>query len=134
MNIAARKKFINDAGIWLESETHGGEDVSVHATGPMSHLIRGVHEQTFIAHLMMYAACIGERLPTSVALLPKCILCMQKQYFCGALIFVLLVAGPNKDHCNEPWVDPGCSGSGEMSLALSSVILSLSVCVSNLIS
>ena len=43
----------------LESETHGGEDVQIFASGPMSHLFTGVHEQTFIAHGMGYAACIG---------------------------------------------------------------------------
>lgn len=44
----------------LSSETHGGEDVQIFASGPMSHLFTGTHEQTFIAHGMAYAACIGE--------------------------------------------------------------------------
>lgn len=43
----------------LPSETHGGEDVPIFASGPMSHIFTGVHEQTFIAHGMAYAACIG---------------------------------------------------------------------------
>jgi len=44
----------------LDSETHGGEDVQIFASGPMSHLFTGTHEQTYIAHAMAYAACIGQ--------------------------------------------------------------------------
>ena len=40
-------------------ETHGGEDVAIYATGPMSHLFHGVHEQSYIAHVMAYASCVG---------------------------------------------------------------------------
>ncbi|XP_076447099.1 alkaline phosphatase-like [Babylonia areolata] len=40
-------------------ETHGGEDVGIYATGPMAHLFHGVHEQSYIAHVMAYAACVG---------------------------------------------------------------------------
>ncbi|KAK7500574.1 hypothetical protein BaRGS_00008149, partial [Batillaria attramentaria] len=42
-----------------ETETHGGEDVAIYATGPMAHLFHGVQEQSYIAHAMGYAACIG---------------------------------------------------------------------------
>lgn len=38
---------------------HGGEDVTVYATGPMAHLFHGVHEQSYVAHVMARAACIG---------------------------------------------------------------------------
>ncbi|KAK3868630.1 hypothetical protein Pcinc_025993 [Petrolisthes cinctipes] len=41
------------------SETHGGEDVAVFAQGPMAHLFHRVHEQSYVAHVMAYAACIG---------------------------------------------------------------------------
>lgn len=41
------------------SESHGGEDVSVYATGPMAHLLNGVYEQSFIADVMAYSACVG---------------------------------------------------------------------------
>ncbi|KAG0711114.1 Alkaline phosphatase, tissue-nonspecific isozyme [Chionoecetes opilio] len=41
------------------SETHGGEDVAVYANGPMAHLFHRVHEQSYVAHVMGYAACIG---------------------------------------------------------------------------
>ena len=39
-------------------ETHGGEDVSAYAIGPQAHLISGVHEQSYLAHLMAFAACL----------------------------------------------------------------------------
>lgn len=45
-----------------ESETHAGDDVAVFASGPFSHLFRGVFEQSYIPHLMAYAACIGHGL------------------------------------------------------------------------
>ena len=54
------KDYEFDAGIYRDSETHGAEDVSVYARGPMSHLFRGTHEQTYIAHVLMYASCLGE--------------------------------------------------------------------------
>lgn len=40
-------------------ETHGGEDVAIFATGPMAHLFHRVHEQSYIAHVMAYASCVG---------------------------------------------------------------------------
>ena len=49
---------MQDAGVPLDYETHGGEDVGIYAHGTMAHLFHGVHEQTYIAHAMMYAACI----------------------------------------------------------------------------
>ncbi|XP_060579729.1 alkaline phosphatase-like [Ruditapes philippinarum] len=56
MSVGA-KRF--PSGIPLSSETHGAEDVSVYAKGPMSHLVQGVQEQTYFAYVMAYAACIG---------------------------------------------------------------------------
>ncbi|KAH8270231.1 hypothetical protein KR018_006086 [Drosophila ironensis] len=46
----------------LESETHGGEDVGVFASGPWAHLFTGVYEQNTIPHIMAYAACVGDGL------------------------------------------------------------------------
>lgn len=46
----------------LSSETHGGDDIGVFASGPYSHLFSGVYEQHTIPHLMAYAACIGDGL------------------------------------------------------------------------
>lgn len=42
----------------LWSETHGGEDVAVFARGPQAHLVHGVQEQNFVAHVMAFAACL----------------------------------------------------------------------------
>jgi len=43
----------------MHDARHGGEDVAVYATGPMAHLVHGVHEQNYVAHVMGHAACIG---------------------------------------------------------------------------
>ncbi|KAK5638400.1 hypothetical protein RI129_012695 [Pyrocoelia pectoralis] len=40
-------------------DTHGGEDVPVYSKGPGAHLLRGVIEQNYVAHMISYAACIG---------------------------------------------------------------------------
>jgi len=45
--------------VHTDSETHGGEDVAIYANGPMSHLFQGVQEQSYIAHAMAYASCVG---------------------------------------------------------------------------
>lgn len=46
----------------LSSETHGGDDVGVFASGPWAHLLSGVIEQNVIPHVMAYASCVGEGL------------------------------------------------------------------------
>ncbi|XP_060798207.1 alkaline phosphatase, tissue-nonspecific isozyme [Neoarius graeffei] len=53
------KDYVQQAAAPLDSETHGGEDVAVLARGPMAHLFQGVNEQSYIAHAMAYAACVG---------------------------------------------------------------------------
>ncbi|KAM9184373.1 intestinal-type alkaline phosphatase-like [Mergus octosetaceus] len=50
--------YKQQSAVPLSSETHGGEDVAIMAKGPMAHLFRGVQEQTYIAHVMAYAACL----------------------------------------------------------------------------
>ncbi|XP_049873699.1 membrane-bound alkaline phosphatase-like isoform X2 [Pectinophora gossypiella] len=42
----------------LDSETHGGEDVAVFASGPWSHLFTSSFEQNAIPHFMAYAMCL----------------------------------------------------------------------------
>ncbi|KAJ7402734.1 hypothetical protein BTVI_83686 [Pitangus sulphuratus] len=51
-------EYLQQAAVPLNSETHGGEDVAILAKGPMAHLFHGVQEQTYVAHVMAYAACI----------------------------------------------------------------------------
>lgn len=48
------------AAVPKNAETHGGDDVAIYASGPMSHLFHSLHEQNYIAHAMAYAACIGD--------------------------------------------------------------------------
>ncbi|KAM9127544.1 intestinal-type alkaline phosphatase-like [Pangshura tecta] len=52
------KTYQQQAAVPLSSETHGGEDVAILAKGPMAHLFHGVQEQTYVAHVMAYAACL----------------------------------------------------------------------------
>ncbi|XP_053316340.1 intestinal-type alkaline phosphatase-like [Spea bombifrons] len=54
-----RHDYTQQAAVPLDSETHGGEDVAIFSKGPMAHLFHGVQEQTYIAHVMAYAACLS---------------------------------------------------------------------------
>ncbi|XP_030632672.1 alkaline phosphatase-like [Chanos chanos] len=54
------KDYVQLAAVPMAKETHGGEDVAVLARGPMAHLFQGVNEQSYIAHAMAYAACVGQ--------------------------------------------------------------------------
>lgn len=56
------KNFRFPATVPLDSETHGGDDVGVFASGPQAHLFTGVYEQHFIPHAMAYVACLGEKM------------------------------------------------------------------------
>jgi alkaline phosphatase len=47
--------YLPEAAVPLESETHGGEDVAIFATGPMAHLLHGSMEQNWIYHVMRRA-------------------------------------------------------------------------------
>ena len=43
----------------MSSETHAGEDITLHATGPGSDLIQGVIEQNVIFHIINQAQTLG---------------------------------------------------------------------------
>nr|XP_045602751.1 alkaline phosphatase-like isoform X1 [Procambarus clarkii] len=47
------------SAIPMTYETHSGDDVAAYAIGPMSHLLHRMHEQSYVAHVMGFAACIG---------------------------------------------------------------------------
>ncbi len=51
--------YHQEALVPLGSETHAGEDISVHAIGPGAHLIQGVIEQNVIFHLINQAMELG---------------------------------------------------------------------------
>ena len=44
----------------LDAETHAGEDVPVYAKGPCAHLFHATHEQTYVYHVMAYAANLNK--------------------------------------------------------------------------
>ena len=60
LSLAVADGYVFESIVQMPAETHSGEDVGIYATGPMSHLFRGVMEQNVIAHLMAHAACVGE--------------------------------------------------------------------------
>ena len=51
--------FKHPSPVPIGSESHGGDDVGIYAIGPYSHLFKSVHEQSYIAFVMSYSACIG---------------------------------------------------------------------------
>lgn len=55
----AKPLYMYQSAIPLLVETHSGEDVSIHASGPMAHLFHSVHEQVYIAKVIRYAGCLG---------------------------------------------------------------------------
>ncbi|XP_059197520.1 intestinal-type alkaline phosphatase-like [Centropristis striata] len=57
-SVASTMDYRQQAPVPLDSETHGIEDVAIFAKGPMSHLFHGVQEQSYIAHVLAFAACL----------------------------------------------------------------------------
>lgn len=51
--------YVQQVSILTDENTHGGGDVPVLAMGPMAHLFHRVHEQSYVAHVISYAARIG---------------------------------------------------------------------------
>jgi len=51
-NIVQAEDYQQQTTVHLESETHGGEDVPLYATGPGSHMVRGVIEQNEISDII----------------------------------------------------------------------------------
>ena len=51
--------FQHPSTLPFEYESHGGEDVSIYARGPMAHLFSGTIEQNLIPHIINYASCLG---------------------------------------------------------------------------
>jgi alkaline phosphatase len=48
--------YIQQAGIPMGSETHGGEDVAIYASGPQAYLFGGTVDEQYIYHVMARAA------------------------------------------------------------------------------
>ncbi|KAK2718964.1 alkaline phosphatase-like isoform X2 [Artemia franciscana] len=53
------KEYLQRSSVYQADSSHAGEDVPVYAIGPMAHMLHGVHEQSYIAHVMGYAAEMG---------------------------------------------------------------------------
>lgn len=49
-----------------ESETHGGEDVAIYATGPGAHMVTGSNEQSIIFHVMNHAGNLFNRAAAAI--------------------------------------------------------------------
>ena len=59
--------FHQEALVPLSSETHAGEDVTIHAKGPLAHLVTGTNEQSIIFHIIEYAADLVNKADSNVA-------------------------------------------------------------------
>jgi len=57
--IAGDVDYQPQSAVPLDSESHGGDDIPILASGPMSHLFHSVHQQSYIAHVTRYASCVG---------------------------------------------------------------------------
>jgi alkaline phosphatase len=57
--------YMYESAVHKSYETHGGEDVAIYASGPLAYLFDGTVEQSHIAHVMAYSACIGPYNSTS---------------------------------------------------------------------
>ncbi|KAF5295155.1 hypothetical protein FQR65_LT10543 [Abscondita terminalis] len=51
--------YSQQAAVLVDEVKHSGTDVVVYAKGPMAHLFHSVHEQTYVAYVIGYAAKIG---------------------------------------------------------------------------
>lgn len=55
----SRFDYVQQVAILTDENTHSGIDVSIHAIGPWAHLFHRVHEQSYVAHVISFAARIG---------------------------------------------------------------------------
>ena len=55
------RNYRQQALVPKKSETHGGQDTGIYASGPRAHLIGGVVEQNYIFHVIEYALALKKR-------------------------------------------------------------------------
>ena len=88
--------FQNPSSVPTDSETHGGDDVAIFAIGPYSHLFHSVHEQSYIAYVMAYSACLGPYKNDKHCHFPKTNTAQsiksKTNILCSILIFIFVVA------------------------------------------
>uniref|UniRef100_W5MBG9 alkaline phosphatase n=1 Tax=Lepisosteus oculatus TaxID=7918 RepID=W5MBG9_LEPOC len=82
------KAYRQQSAVLLDSETHGAEDVAIFAKGPMAHLFHGVQEQSYIAHVMAFAACIEPYEACSIYRLA--VIIIHKQLFIAVICFSMI--------------------------------------------
>jgi alkaline phosphatase len=58
--------YLQEAAIPFASETHGGEDVAIYASGPGAYLFHGVQEQNVIFHVMVEAMKLPRKNPSRI--------------------------------------------------------------------
>lgn len=63
--------YVQQVGILTDENTHSGVDVGVHAMGPFAHLFHRTHEQSYVAHVISYAARLGRFRETGMSLSPN---------------------------------------------------------------
>ncbi|XP_012218324.2 alkaline phosphatase [Linepithema humile] len=83
--------YSQQATIISDEAHHGGGDVAVYAIGPYAHLFHSVHEQNYVAHVIAYAANIGDyddNIPNSGILRHI----LTAIVLCGSLILPALIA------------------------------------------
>lgn len=56
---AGKFNYSQQSAVLEDEVTHSGTDVVVYAKGPMAHLFTSLHEQTYVAYVVSYAAKIG---------------------------------------------------------------------------
>ena len=56
----SRPDFCFKSAVDAIKADHSATDVPVYTTGPFSHFLSGVYEQSFINHVMQYAACLND--------------------------------------------------------------------------
>ncbi|XP_076249978.1 alkaline phosphatase, tissue-nonspecific isozyme-like isoform X1 [Rhynchophorus ferrugineus] len=81
--------YSQQALVYNDEVTHSGTDVLVYANGPMAHLFNSLHEQSYVAYAICYAAQIGvfegyNTIDTNWA-------CSPKSSYVGILFVTLLL-------------------------------------------
>ncbi|XP_036338898.1 alkaline phosphatase [Rhagoletis pomonella] len=60
-------EYTQQAAINTDENLHGGSDVTIHAKGAMAYLFHGVHENSYVAHVISYALRIGRFRDSTIA-------------------------------------------------------------------
>lgn len=79
--------YSQQATIISDEAYHGGGDVAVYAIGPHAHLFHSVHEQNYVAHVIAYAANVGEYFNSAAI---SRIRCLNVVILCGLISWVLI--------------------------------------------